>query len=306
MTIAKKPSKITLPANTKGWGCILAFLVERFAHISEAEWQDRMAQGKVHWTDGTAIDKDSPYIAGKVVCYYREVRQEPVIPFEHGIIFQNEHIIVADKPHFLQVTPGGQFVNECLLARLQRELMQDDIVPVHRLDRDTAGLVMFSINPDTRPSYFALFAEQRVQKTYQAVAQLSKDLTQKRLPVYWQVKNRIVPSKQSRICQQYIPETAEQINAKSDIALIEKSSKLGLFQLTPHTGKTHQLRLHMMHIGMPILNDRFYPTLKPREEAENYNEPLQLLAQSLRFNDPVSGEASNFQSKQALKYAPIK
>ena len=305
MSIAKRPSKITLPAKAERWTTVLDFLIERFSNITKAQWQQRIYAGKVHWQNGTAIQSDTPYNAGKVVCYYREVSHEPVIPFEHKLIFRNEHILVIDKPHFLQVTPGGQFVNECLLARLQRELEQEDIVPVHRLDRDTAGLVMFSINPESRPQYFKLFADQKVTKRYVAVANLKQDIKNQSVPIHWQVANRIKASAKSRVQQQITVESPDQINARSDLSLIKTSSDIGLFQLTPHTGKTHQLRLHMMSIGMPILNDRFYPILKPREQAEDYNMPLQLLAQSLSFDDPISGKTFEFHSQQRLKHAPV-
>ncbi|WP_144394168.1 pseudouridine synthase [Pleionea sediminis] len=299
MSIATKPSKITLPADSNRWKTVLDFLIDKFPHVSIEQWQQRIADGKVHWLDGSTINDNSAFTKGKVVCYYREVMNEPSIPFEHDIIYQNEHFLIADKPHFLQVTPGGQFVNECLLARLRRQLNLNDIVPVHRLDRDTAGLVMFSLNPKSRASYYELFAKQRVKKTYYAVAALTN--TVNKLPLSWRVENRIEPSQQERVFQQFKVKAGKEINAKSDIELVEIFSELGLFKLTPHTGKTHQLRLHMLSIGMPILNDRYYPVLKPRESAEDYDNPLQLQANSLSFQDPVHGRHYQFASSLKLK-----
>ncbi len=300
MSISKRPSKVTVPENIPSGTTVLAFLSERFPHISVIQWQKRMQASKVHWLNGPAIDEASPAIPGKIVCYYREVESEPEIPFRHKIIFQNEHIVIADKPHFLQVTPGGSFVNECLLARLQKQLQQEDIVPVHRLDRDTAGLVMFSLNPKSRADYFRLFQQQAISKGYQAVAKLKSEGLQSDLPIHWKVQNRIEAVGTSHLRQQFETSDPAQINARSCISLVAIKGPLGLFELHPQTGKTHQLRLHMLSLGMPILNDRFYPKLMPRAEAENYRKPLQLLAKSLRFTDPVSGEPTEFQSDQQL------
>ncbi len=305
MSISKHPSKVTLPENIPSGTTVLAFLSERFPHISAIQWQKRMQASKVHWLNGPAIDEASPAIPGKIVCYYREVESEPEIPFRHKVIFQNEHIVIADKPHFLQVTPGGSFVNECLLARLQKQLQQQDIVPVHRLDRDTAGLVIFSLNQRSRPDYFRLFQQQAVSKGYQAVAKINSESLKSTLPQHWEIQNRIEAVRKSHLRQQFEPRDPTQINARSRISLVAKKGLLGLFELNPQTGKTHQLRLHMLSLGMPILNDRFYPKLMPRAEAENYRKPLQLLAKSLRFIDPVSGKPCEFQSEQELSWQEV-
>ena len=115
MAIASRPSKITLPQENKGWRTVLEFLVQHFPLIEDNVWRERIVKGKIHWLSGETINIETPFKASQILCYYREVQDEPKIPFSHKIIYQDEHILVADKPHFLPVTPGGKYVNECLL-----------------------------------------------------------------------------------------------------------------------------------------------------------------------------------------------
>jgi len=299
VSIARQASEITLPAVNNGWHTVLQFLCSQFPFISEAIWRQRIAAGKVYWFNGDTISADTPFMPSKRLCYYREVTAEPLIPFAHEILYQNEHIIVADKPHFLPVTPGGEYVNECLLARLQRDTGLTDIAPVHRLDRDTAGLVLFSLNAQSRAAYYQLFSAGTIYKQYQAVARLTKEAATAALPQHWQIKNRIEKST-PRFINAIVP---GEVNAQSDISLVAKSGELGLFELTPHSGKTHQLRLHMLSLGMPILHDNYYPELKAKQ-APQFEQPLQLLAKQLRFTDPLTQQPQQFSSKQQLSAWP--
>ncbi|MBZ9610138.1 pseudouridine synthase [Rheinheimera maricola] len=298
MSIAVKASEITLPATNQGWPTVFSYLCAHFHRITPEIWQARIKAGKVHWFNGETITEITPFQPSKRLCYYREVEAEPVIPFAHKILYQDLHILVADKPHFLPVTPGGEYVNECLLARLQRETGIADIVPVHRLDRDTAGLVLFSVNPLSRAAYYQLFSGGLVEKQYQAVAHLTAAVSIAALPLCWHIANRIEKSTPGFI-NAIVPGA---VNAISDISLIAKTAELGLFKLTPHTGKTHQLRLHMLSLGMPILHDSYYPQLLPKQ-APQFDKPLQLLAKTLSFIDPVSATAHSFISQQQLQVA---
>lgn len=295
MSIAKRPSKITLPATNNGWNNILDFLVYQFPLIKKQVWLARLDSAKIHWQSGEAVSKDSAFIASRTLCYYREVEQEPIIPFKHQVLFQNDHLVVADKPHFLPVTPGGQYVNQCLLEKLRVELQCPDIVPLHRLDKDTAGLVLFSINSESRGLYSQLFANHQIKKEYLAIAEMkSKTST---IGDQWHIKNRLVKSEPRFLMK----EVSGIDNSHSEIELIKyhQYQNHGLFKLSPITGKTHQLRLHMMKIGFPILNDPFYPDLKPKSEM-NFDKPLQLLAEKITFTDPISGEGVSYNTSQKL------
>ncbi|WP_445427827.1 pseudouridine synthase [Alishewanella sp. HL-SH05] len=297
MSIATQASEITLPANNAGWPTVLAFLIAKFPGVSAAVWQQRIQQGKVHWYQGECINEHSAFLPSRRLCYYREVETEPLIPFAHRIIYQDAHLLVADKPHFLPVTPGGSFVNECLLQRLKTDTGNQDLVPLHRLDRDTAGLVLFSLQADSRALYSQLFSAGQISKTYYAVAEVAQ--FHDALPQQWQLHNRIEKSQPrflNKIC-------AGEPNASSTIRLLKVEAGLGVFQLQAHTGKTHQLRLHMQSLGWPILHDAYYPVLKAKNNGD-FSQPLQLLAAEVSFIDPISAELRRFYSQQKLAFGP--
>lgn len=190
MSISKYPSKLSLPQLNPGISSVLEYLIIKFPDINPGVWQQRMLEGKVHWHDGTLITIDSLFRPQQRVYYYREVEAEPVIPFEEEIIFQDEHILVAHKPHFLPATPGGSYINECLQNRLRQKTGIENLQALHRLDRATAGLVLFSTNTETRHLYHQLFNTCKIHKSYQAIAIINSetDLAGQQ----WYIKNRIV------------------------------------------------------------------------------------------------------------------
>lgn len=272
------PNNIWLPAGN--WATMLDFLLQRFPEIGSDRWLQRIARNEVVDEQGVVIDQHTPYRAGNRLYYYRDLEQEAIIPFEEFIIYQDEHIVVADKPHFLPVAPSGRFLKETLLARLKRKLAIDHLVPMHRLDRETAGVVIFSKNRATRNLYHALFREHRIVKTYHATARY--------------VANRVFPFvHRSRIVEAgefyRRQEVAGVPNSETLIDIIEIRGELALYKLMPVTGKTHQLRVHMASLGMPIVNDPYYPELN-QWKGDDFSKPLQLLARSVEFTDPVSNE----------------
>jgi len=287
MAISKYPSKLSLPLINPGVKTVFEYLLIKFPYIDANIWQQRIQHGKVHYHDGSLIDMQSPFQSQQRIYYYREVEGESIIPFKEAILFQNQHILIAYKPHFLPVTPGGGFVNECLQTRLRRHTGLDSLQALHRLDRVTAGLVMFSVNPDSRSLYHKLFEKQAVHKTYQAIANISKDvdLTGRE----WEVKNRLEASEpRFTMCI-----TKGKANSHSIIKCTQQTTQQALFELSPITGKTHQLRVHMQSLGWPILNDKYYPHLQPLS-ADNYSAPLQLLAKELKFIDPITQQLRHF------------
>jgi Pseudouridylate synthases, 23S RNA-specific len=287
MAIAKYPSKLSLPQANPGFATVLEYLIFKFPYVDAEIWRQRIADGKVHWHDGSLITTQSAFQAQQRVYYYREVETEPSIPFKEAILFQDEQILVAYKPHFLAVTPGGIYVDECLQNRLRRSTGIERLQALHRLDRVTAGLVMFSVNPDSRHRYHQLFEKRRIHKTYQAIATISGD--EKLIGQAWEVKNRIVPAE-----PRFRMQVAEgKANSHSLIRCLQQSTQAALFELNPITGKTHQLRVHMQSLGWPILNDKYYPQLQPLS-ADDYASPLQLLAKELRFIDPVTQQPRCF------------
>jgi tRNA pseudouridine32 synthase / 23S rRNA pseudouridine746 synthase len=293
MGISRHPSTVTLPHGEHAYPSILEFLVARFPTISQARWEQRIAAGKVRDRNGRPITTDTAYVPLTRILYYREVEEERVIPFQEEILFHNDHILVACKPHFLPVTPGGAYVDECLLNRLRKRTGIEYLAPIHRIDRGTAGIVMFSVNRRSSDLYHALFRNAKVEKTYQALAACGLDPEARE----WVVENRIVTGE-----PWFRMRTATgEANACSRIKLAEVRGRLARFVLSPLTGRTHQLRLHMSGLGFGILNDRLYPVLQP-EKADDFNMPLQLIAKKLEFRDPVTGRDMAFVSERRLMW----
>jgi tRNA pseudouridine32 synthase/23S rRNA pseudouridine746 synthase len=289
MAISEYPSIVSLPQTNPGVATVLEYLIIKFPFIDAQIWQQRITDGKVHDSDGSLITQQSPFQPQQQIYYYREVENEPIIPFKETIVFQDQHILVAYKPHFLAVIPGGNYVTECLQNRLRRSTGISTLQALHRLDRVTAGLVIFSVNPDTRRCYHQLFEHRQIHKTYQAIAAINGD--ENLAGQKWEVKNRLERSEPPFLMR--IAEGEEQANSHSMIRCLEQLNQKALFELNPVTGKTHQLRLHMQALGWPILNDKYYPKLQPLTK-DNYSAPLQLLAKELKFIDPINQQPRCF------------
>ena len=286
------PSCVGLPAGN--WRTITDFLVERFPAITREVWLERMAHQLVMDEFGGLVTPERPY-PGPMrplfrVYYYRAVDVEARIPFEEAVLHQDDHLVVADKPHFLPVTPSGHYLQETLLVRLKKRLGIDTLIPIHRIDRETAGLVLFCIQPGERNAYQAMFRDHAVTKHYEAIAPWRQDLT-------WPItrKSRIVED-EPFFRQREVP---GQPNSETHIDVIEKSGGSARYALSPVTGKKHQLRVHMNALSLPILNDRMYPPVAETPD-DDYRLPLQLLAKSIAFTDPVTGQARHFQSQRTL------
>ena len=284
------PSSVVLPLGP--WPTVLDFLVERFPGVARAQWLERMESGAVSCDRGHTLAPDAPFMAGLRVYYFRALPPEPKIPFDEVLLHQDAHLLVVDKPHFLPVMPSGKYLQETVLVRLKNKLGLNDLVPIHRIDRDTAGLVLFSVNPATRDAYHALFREHRVAKTYQAIAPWNPAL-----PWPLRRESRIVES--AHFMQQC--EVNGPPNALTHITPLETLGGLARYQLEPVTGQRHQLRVHMAALGLPLLGDGMYPVLTPEGSAD-YAKPLQLLAKSIEFTDPVTGQLRRFESGLSLNW----
>ncbi|CAN5217744.1 RluA family pseudouridine synthase [soil metagenome] len=286
-------SCVALPAGP--WPLVLDFLSERLPRIARADWLARLQRGDVLDERGQVLPADAPFRPNTRLYYFRQLDAEPAIPFEAQIVHQDDTLLVADKPHFLPVTPGGRYVQQTLLTRLKRATGIDTLTPIHRIDRETAGLVLFSIRPADRNAFQSLFRERAVEKVYEAIAPFRQDLT---LPL----------TRRSRMLERaeafmQMEEVAEgEPNAETLITLIERLGDQGRYELRPRTGQKHQLRVHMSALGVPILGDRIYPVLKPEEAVPDFNHPLQLLAREIAFVDPLSGEHRRFVSGLALRW----
>ena len=292
------PSCVGLPAGD--WPTFTDFLVQRFPAIARQTWLERMAAGLVVDEFGGPVTAERPYRGHMRLYYYRALDIEPRIPFHAAVLYQDEHLVVADKPHFLPVTPSGRFLQETLLVRLKNQLQLEHLIPIHRIDRETAGLVLFCIKPDERDAYQGLFRRREVRKDYEAIAP-------------WRAELRFPLTRKSRIeedepffRQREMPGEA---NSETSIDVLDIKGSLARYGLSPVTGRKHQLRVHMNSLGVPICNDRMYPPVALTLE-DDYTRPLQLLAKSIAFADPLTGQARRFESqldlaldeRQALAY----
>lgn len=287
-------SRVWLPRDEEvAWTTMLDFLAERFSFISKATLHDRMIRGDIVNEVGKPFSPYAPYQGEAFLFYYREIPNEPAIPFKEEILFKDDYIIVVDKPHFLPVTPGGRFVKETLLTRLKQRYNNEDISPMHRLDRETAGVMLFTCNKEVRGAYQSLFQQREVQKTYHAIASINPDL---RFPLTH--KSHMTKSTDSFVIMQ---EIAGEPNSETEISIMQQKEARALYKLKPVTGRQHQLRVHMMSLSTPILNDPFYPELLA-DKGDDYSTPLQLLAKQISFIDPIKGELRSFTSKLSLRF----
>lgn len=271
------------------WPTVAAFLHER-TH-GAAEVTRRLAAGEVVFRDGTPVAPEEPYRGGQTVFLYRDLPEEAPVPGELTVLYQDDDIVVADKPHFLATMPRGRHVTQTALVQLRRRLALPSLSPAHRLDRLTAGVLLFTVRPEIRGAYQLLFQRREVTKTYLAIAPLPLG------PLPTVVRSRIVKPRDS---VQAVDVPGE-VNAETWLELVRGlDGGLGLYRLRPTTGRTHQLRVHLSGLGCPIVGDPLYPVVT-EHRPQDFTRPLQLLAESLAFTDPISGDVRIFTSGRRLK-----
>ncbi|NGO49510.1 pseudouridine synthase [Streptomyces ureilyticus] len=248
-------------------------------------------EGLIVGADGRPVAADAAYVPGMFVWFHRELPDEVPVPFDVDVVYRDEHIVVADKPHFLATTPRGSHVAETALARLRRELGIESLTAAHRLDRLTAGLVLFTVRAEERGAYQSLFRDRLVRKEYEAVAPYRGSLALPRTVRSRIEKERGVPAAR---------EVPGEPNAVTLVERLEHRDGRARYRLLPRTGQTHQLRVHMNALGVPILGDPLYPVVTGPVPAGDFRRPLQLLARVLEFTDPVTGHSHSFVSGRTL------
>jgi tRNA pseudouridine32 synthase/23S rRNA pseudouridine746 synthase len=299
------PSKVGIPANTHL--SAIEFLVQRFPAIQREVWLQRFLEGGILNAKGISIAPNQSVLHETHLRYFRHVADEPTLPFKAQIIFQDEHLIVADKPHFMPVTPGGQYVQQSLLIQLKQDFNLPELSPIHRIDRETAGLVMFSVRAKDRNAYQELFRLRQVQKTYEAIAGIpeSSPLNPVFPITYKSVMANDAQFFKMRELTARECATTDQSNSETWIDCVEHlaSQALARYILKPVTGQRHQLRVHMNALGLPIQGDRFYPHVKYlASEKDPLDQPLQLLAKTIAFLDPLTDTPRKFISGLKLAH----
>ncbi|WP_406690900.1 pseudouridine synthase [Saccharopolyspora sp. ID03-671] len=284
------PVRVHLPTDGR-WATVRDFLVERLPKLSPALVDEMLAAGRFVTRDGP-VAADEAFRPGGFVWFHRDVAPETPVPFELEVLHRDEEILVVDKPHFLATTPRGGHITETALIRLRRQLDLPDLSPAHRLDRATAGLVLFVVDPALRGAYQTLFHDRRVDKTYEAIAPHDPGLTFPRT-----IRSRIV--KHRGVLAAF--EEAGEPNAETRVELLESRGALARYRLHPRTGRTHQLRVHLNSLGLPIVGDDLYPEVRPKP-PDDFTAPLKLLARSLEFPDPRTGRPRHFHSRRTLPW----
>ncbi len=284
-------SRLRLPQGP--WRSLLAGLHAHFPQVSRSIWEHRFAAGKILDEASRVLPANTAYRPGTLVYYYREVPAEAEIDEVEEVLYADEHLLVADKPHGLPVVPAGSRVRQTLLARLVRRFDNPHLAPLHRIDRDTAGLVLFSTNPRSRAAYHALFAKRMIDKRYLAIALALDEQT-------WPLSRRSRLERGEPFFRMH--EVDGLSNSETRIEPVAKHGQHWSYALSPITGRKHQLRVHMSALGAPICGDCLYPQIVEPDANQPAN-PLQLLAQSLSFIDPISQRAKSFRSNRRLLLA---
>ncbi|MEO5744581.1 MAG: pseudouridine synthase [Terracoccus sp.] len=277
------------------WATLRDHLVERLATGLSAEQVDAMlAAGEFVDATGEPVPTDGPFVPRSVVWAHRNLPVEVPLPFDLSVRHRDERLVVVDKPHFMATMPRGAHVVNSALARARVVTGMTGLAPAHRLDRPTAGVLLFTTEQRWRGAYQTLFAEGLVHKEYLAVAPVRPDLE---LPLVR--RTRLV--KEHGVHQ--AREVGGEANAETLIELVEQRGELGLYRLTPRTGRTHQLRCQLNGLGIPIEGDLLYPR-EVDGAATDFSRPLQLLATSLEFDDPVDGTRRRFETRRTLAAWP--
>ncbi|QGQ20734.1 pseudouridylate synthase [Cellulomonas sp. JZ18] len=250
-----------------------------------------LTQGRFVDEDGRPVRDDEPYVPARHVWFHRDLRDEPAVPGAIHVVHRDERLVVVDKPPFLSTIPRGRHVLQSVVVRLRAELDLPELSPLHRLDRVTSGLLLLATERRWRGAYQTGFERRTVDKTYRALAPLRPDLTLPTVVRDHVRKDRGTPR------AEVVP--GAPVNAETHVELEREADGHGVYRLTPRTGRTHQLRVHLAHLGIPIVGDPLYPVV--REVAvDDFREPLQLLAAEVAFTDPVDGRRREFRSVRSL------
>ena len=289
------PSKVWCPRGP--WLRLDDFLLERFPYLSPEVLRDRLARGDILDEKGVAQQVDTPYQAERWLWYFRVVENEATVPFEMPVLYADERLIAVDKPHFLATTPGGRYLYETALTRVRRHFGEDGISPIHRLDRETAGILLFCRDPALRGAYQSLFQQGCIDKEYEAVAPFQDKLVQG-----LSYSSRMQEVANKFVMQEVVGEPNSRTEIKGERDWHDAQGQhLALYRLRPQSGRKHQLRVHLSSLGAPILNDVFYPSLLAERAADDFSRPLQLLARHIAFVDPVTGQHQRFSSQRQLE-----
>ncbi|EAR08756.1 pseudouridine synthase [Reinekea blandensis] len=272
------------------WQTVTEFFVARFPHLNPQALAAKIAAGRVYYDDGSPVPVDAPLIPGQRFWYFRENPNEPDIPFDADILYEDEQILVVDKPHFLSTTPVGQFMKHTVTTRLRNRTGNMAITPAHRLDRATAGVLLLTKQRAVREAYQSLFLRREVEKTYHALCHPNPEL-----PEQFEINLHLKENTDNM----FVRVLDAPPNSHTSAKRLARHSTGDLYELRPSSGRKHQLRCQMAHLGAGIVNDIWYPVAQD-PSPDDFSRPLQLLAKKLAFIDPFSGQRREFVSRKQL------
>lgn len=303
------PTRIRCPRD-ESWPTLADFLTARFPPHDAAATSALFARGDVFGPDGGPLGADAPYAPGGHAWAFRPLPEEPTVPTDLPVLFEDEHLLAVDKPHGLPVTPRGAWVRNTAVTVLRRETGEDLISPAHRLDRLTAGVLLLARTREARGPLQALFETQRVRKSYELVAPLApaEDAGRPSSSFPEVPRSPAAPLVvRSRLVRE--PGSLQTLevpgppNAVTGVRLLEElDDGWARYAAFPRTGRTHQIRVHLASLGRPIRHDPLYPRVLPPEQAPA--EPLQLLARRLELVHPFTGEPLDLRSARTLGSVP--
>lgn len=281
-------------AHPVAWTTMGAWLRDRLPE--QVDVAAMLADGRFVGEDGRPVRADDAYGPHRFVWFHRDLRDEPEVPGAIHVVHRDERLVVVDKPPFLSSIPRGRHVLQSVVVRLRAELGLPELSPLHRLDRVTSGLLMLATEQRWRGAYQTVFERREVRKTYRALAPVRDDLD---LPVV--VRDHI--RKERGVWQAEVVPGAP-VNAETHVEMESTTPDgLGVYRLSPRTGQTHQLRLHLLGLGIPIVGDPLYPVVRD-VAVDDFSTPLQLLAGEIGFVDPVDGADRRFTSVRRLPLTP--
>lgn len=289
------PVRVRLPPG-QAQGTVRGWLLARFP-AAAAELEALFASGGIVDDAGRALAHSTPLVPGTSVWYHRALPDEPELPGDLPVLFEDEWLLAVDKPHGLPTTPRGGFVAQSALVKLRRARAEDRLSPLHRLDRGTAGVLLLSRDPATRGRFQTLFQDRAVDKEYEAVAPHGPGLALPRT-----VESRIVKDRTSLQAR----EVPGPVNARTAIdragpPFEDAEGVWARYAVRPETGRTHQIRVHLAGLGIPVRHDPLYPQVRPAG-AEDPARPLQLLARRIALVHPVTGEPLHLESRRVLAH----
>jgi 23S rRNA pseudouridine1911/1915/1917 synthase len=262
---------------------LLAHLASRYPHSSPQAWQQKLNSGEVT-LNGVAATGSESIASGQTLVWNRPPWIEPDAPQRFEVLFEDLHLLAVDKPSGLPTLPGGGFMENTLLRLVQKRTPSAN--PVHRLGRATTGIVLFAKTPQAASALSTNWNTHRIQKIYRALAQniAQRDAYEILTPI-----GRVPHPRMGSVW-------AADPNgkpAKSSAKVISRDAGATTFEVTLHSGRPHQIRIHLASIGHPLVGDPLYGiTGQPLENLPGLpgDGGYLLHAQFLKFHHPITGE----------------